>query len=157
MFTLIVLVIAVLTAILPALNPLLAEILRLKTHKAPTWLPLIAAILFFVSFYIPDINVSSDTVTFQQHLIGGGMYCAVLYVYFKRLFGWQFNWIADLVILFAWVSAFGVANKLLEFALAESHLMILDMSDAYWDLLANTIGAYVGYGIVRLVSLLSIN
>lgn len=73
------------------------------------------------------------------------MYCTLLYVYAKHLFAWKFNWITDLLLLFAWVSSFGVANKLLEFALAESNLMTLDMSDAYWDLLANTIGAYVAY------------
>ncbi len=80
------------------------------------------------------------------------MYCAVLYVYAKKLLDWKFHWLVDVLILFAWVSAFGVANELLEFALAKSHLMLIDTSDTSWDLLANTTGAYLAYVVMSLVA-----
>jgi hypothetical protein len=151
MFTLIVLTITVLTALLPLIVPQLTWILRLRTYPSPVWLPSIAAVLFYFSFYLPDIHISPETTTFQQHLVGGGMYSGVLYLYAKRLFHWNFSGIGDIVMLFAWVSSLGVINKLLEFALAKSNLMILDMSDAYWDLLANTLGAYLVYLILMVV------
>lgn len=75
------------------------------------------------------------------------MYSAVLYIYFKRYFGWKPHLISDFFILFAWVSTLGVTNKLLEFFLSISHFMTLDMSDAYWDLFANTVGAYCLYAV----------
>jgi hypothetical protein len=144
-FTLIILGITILTALIPPFAPVIARVLKLETHPSSYLLPCFAAALFFVSFYLPDINISASTTTFQQHLVGGGMYSALLYIYFKRYLEWKLNPICDLIILFAWVSALGVINKLLEFSLSSLHLMTLDMSDAYWDLLANTVGAYTLY------------
>lgn len=152
MLTAIILMVTVITASLPIFMPRLVHYLGIKTYGVSAWLPPVAAVLFFISFYLPDVHISSQTTTFQQHLIGGGAYSALLYMYAKKFLGWKFNWLIDSLVLFAWVSALGVANKLLEFALAESHLMVLDMGDAYWDLLANTVGAYLAYAAIRLVS-----
>lgn len=54
-------------------------------------------------------------------------------------------WFLDLIALFAFVSTLGVANKLIEFAFLALHLAHIDTADAYWDLLANTLGGFVGY------------
>ena len=98
-----------------------------------------------VSTLLPDIHISSETATFQQHFVGGGLYSAALYLYAKQLFGWKMHWFVDLLALFAWVSALGVANKLAEFALLKLGLVDISTGDAYWDLLANTLGGFVGY------------
>lgn len=73
------------------------------------------------------------------------MYSACLYLYAKRLFHWRLYWFLELISLFAFVSALGVANKLIEFAFLAFHLAHINTADAYWDLLANTLGSFVGY------------
>lgn len=116
-----------------------------KLHEANPWLPILAGVLMVVSTQLPNIHISNQTSTFQQHFVGGGMYSACLYLYAKQLFCWRLPWFIDLLALFAWVSAFGVANKMIEFALLELRLAHIDTADAYWDLLANTLGGFVGY------------
>jgi len=41
---------------------------------------------------------------------------------------------------------------MLEFALLELKLANIYTGDAYWDLLANTLGGFVGYGLLMLVT-----
>lgn len=98
-----------------------------------------------ISTQLPNIHISNQTSTFQQHFVGGGMYSACVYIYAKQLFNWRPHWLIDLLALFAWVSAFGVANKLVEFAFLKLGLAHIDTADAYWDLLANTLGGFAGY------------
>lgn len=150
-----VLSVTCLTALIPLFSPVIARLLNLPVRQSSYLFPILAASLFLVSFYLPDINISPSTATFQQHFVGGGVYSALLYIYFKRYFGWKLNTASSLLVLFAWVSALGVMNKLLEFAMAALHLMVLDMSDAYWDLLANTIGAIFVFVIVTIYEHLS--
>jgi hypothetical protein len=107
--------------------------------------------LFIIAFFIPDISISSETTTFQQHFVGGGLYVACLYVYVKQLLGWKLPLRASILALFAWVAAFGVANELIEFTLTKLQLAQINTVDADWDLLANTLGAFVGYGLLLLV------
>jgi hypothetical protein len=118
---------------------------RVIIGSSNTWLPLLAAGLFFVAFLIPDIHISNETTTFQQHFIGGGVYCALLYLYFQKLLKWPAGWLVSLVLLFAWTSAFGVANELLEFTLTKLHLANIGTGDTDWDLLANTLGSLATY------------
>ena len=123
----------------------------MEIHKACAWLPVLAGVLMVVSTQLPNIHISNQTSTFQQHFVGGGMYSACLYLYAKQLFRWRLNWLIDLLALFAWVSAFGVANKMMEFALLELHLAHINTADAYWDLLANTLGVFAGYLLLLLL------
>ena len=118
---------------------------RMRLYPASTWLPILAGILMVVSTQLPIIHISGETTTFQQHFVGGGMYAACLYLYGKQLFGWRIPWLIDPLALFAWVSALGVANKLSEFALLKLGVAHIYTGDAYWDLLANTLGGFVGY------------
>lgn len=145
MFTLCVLVITCATVALPFVFPQLARYFGHTTQKTSPTLPIIAAILFLISFYLPDIQISPQTVTFQQHFIGGGMFSALLYIYAKRLLHWRTSWFTELALLFAWVSTLGVANELLEFGISQAGIMAIDTSDTGWDLLANTSGAYFAY------------
>jgi hypothetical protein len=105
----------------------------------------LAGVLIVVSTQLPNIHISTQTSTFQQHFVGGGIYSACLYLYIKQLLNWRVHWVIDLIVLFAWVSAFGVANKLVEFAFLKLGLAHIDTADAYWDLLANTMGGFFGY------------
>lgn len=141
------------TACLPIIVKYSARFLpNTKFYPASSWLPILAGVLMVVSTQLPTIHVSNQTSTFQQHFVGGGLYTACLYFYAKQLFRWRLYWLVDILALFAWVSAFGVANKLVEFVLLKLGLASIYTGDAYWDLLANTLGGFVGYLILfRLV------
>jgi hypothetical protein len=146
-----VLFISIATACIPLFVSRISKIYQqFKLHKSKDWLPVVAGILFTLAWFIPDVRISHETTTFQQHFVGGGFYCALLYAYFKLLLNWKFNWLLDLIILFAWTSAFGVANELLEFTLTKLHLAQIGTGDTDWDLLANTLGAFIGYAIYTL-------
>lgn len=142
-----VLFIAAMTACLPLLVEQSRKFLpQVTIHDSYNWLPALAAILFVIAFFIPDIHISKETTTFQQHLVGGGIYCALLYLYFQKLLGWKTNWVVSVLLLFAWTSTFGVANELLEFTLTKLNIAQIGTGDTDWDLLANTLGSLLSYG-----------
>lgn len=119
------------------------------------WLPAVAGLIFFIAWFIPDIGISSETTTFQQHFVGGGIYSALLYIYFKHIFGLNRKGLTDIACLFAWVSSFGVASELLEFTLTKLGLAHIPTGDTDWDLLANTAGAFLCYTAYILVQKVS--
>lgn len=148
LFSLLIVLLALATAFLPILLSYAWKFFPAATPQpASPWLPILAGILLVISIQLPDIHISNQTSTFQQHFVGGGMYSACLYLYAKQLGNWHLHGLPDLFALFAWVSALGVANKLMEFTLLEMHLVHINTGDAYWDLLANTTGGLVGYAL----------
>lgn len=154
MGTLIIIVIVLVTTTLSLTLERLAHLFPArKLNPSPGWLPAVASFLFLVAFFIPNIHISKETSTFQQHFVGGGMYTALLYVYFKRLFNWNLSLIPTLILLFAWTSAFGVASELAEFTLTKLHLARIGTGDTDWDLLANTLGSAAGYLILAIMKL----
>jgi hypothetical protein len=149
-FDLSIVLLSVATACLPLLLPYAQKLFPgLRLYPAAAWLAVLAGTLMFASILLPDIHISHETATFQQHFVGGGLYAAALYLYCKQLLGWRLHWAADILVLFAWVSALGVANKLAEFTLLKLGLASIDTSDAYWDLLANTLGGFVGFALLE--------
>jgi len=149
MFLLLLFLLAAGTACVPLIVRYLPRFFpRLQLYPASAWLPTLAGFLMILSVLLPNIHISNETATFQQHFVGGGMYSAALYFYAKQLFGWRMPWLVDMLAVFSWVSALGVANKLAEFALLKTGLAAISTSDAYWDLLANTLGGYVGYALI---------
>lgn len=152
MFLLGILFIVLVTALLPYLIQYLATAMPGVTLKTShNWLPVVAAFLFLIAWFIPDVHVSHETTTFQQHFVGGGVYSACLYVYFKKLLGWKVSLVSSFILLFAWVSAFGVANELVEFTLTKTGLANIGTGDTDWDLLANTLGAALGYVLLIMI------
>lgn len=123
-----------------------------QSNKKWYALTLLAGILFPLAQVLPNIHISHETSTFQQHAVGGGAYCALLYTYFKQRFGWRTHWLLDLALFFAFVSALGVANELLEFFLVKVlHDQHIDIYDTSWDITANTIGGFLGYGLILML------
>jgi hypothetical protein len=144
-----ILLIVIVTACIPLLIKPLGKLLPdLKMQQSYSWLPALAAVLFVTAFFIPDIHISKETTTFQQHFVGGGIYCTLLFIYFQRLLGWSTNWAVSILLLLAWTSAIGVANELLEFTLTKLFHTHIATSDTDWDLLANTLGALSSYIII---------
>src|SRR4051794_37587828 len=103
-----VLIISFVTTLLPLIMRILsARFSKIHYREANKWLPVLAGLLFFVAWFIPDIRISSETSTIQQHFVGGGMYSTLLYFYFKQLFDWKITGPSELLYLFGWVSGFG--------------------------------------------------
>lgn len=145
------------TALLPVFTKVLSRYMpSTKFHRASIFLPIIAGTLFFISFFLPDIHISNETSTFQQHFVGGGLYAGLLYYYVRNLLAThRIKWWQDAVLLFMWVSALGVASELLEFSLLKFHILYIDTTDTQWDLLANTLGAFMVFSAHQLATVVN--
>lgn len=119
---------------------------RITERKAHSFgILALAAFLFFISWYLPSPLIEGRYTAFTTHVVGGGMFAALLWVYIRSHYAWNIPVILDLLILFFFVSGLGVANELFELAVVQLGLARLDGSDTWWDLLANTIGAFILY------------
>src|SRR4051812_30983035 len=105
MFLVFILIVAGLTLSLPWTAPLVAKKFHFTLREAPMWLPILAAVLYMASLFLPDNHISSETNTFQEHFVGGGVYTTMLFIYFSKLLGWQPRWYIAFAALFAWTSA----------------------------------------------------
>jgi hypothetical protein len=148
-FILLIALVTILTLLLPVIVPRLANRYHYQLHPASIWLLVAAAILYFAGTFLPDIHISSETSTFQEHFLGG-VYTALLYIYFAQLAGWRPRWYVALFTLFAWTSALGTFNELVEFTLVKLNITYIDITDTSWDLVANTCGSFAAYGLVKL-------
>ncbi|MDQ7814678.1 MAG: hypothetical protein RDU25_02675 [Patescibacteria group bacterium] len=131
---------------------LLPEMIRYVTgKKAKRDLVLATAcLLYLISWYLPSPLIDGRNTAFMTHLVGGGIFTGLLWLYVKRQRGWKASWVVEILVLFACVSSLGVANELFELVTVESGLTRLDGSDTWWDLLANTLGASVFWIFYRL-------
>ncbi len=110
----------------------------------------IACLIYFMSWYVPSPLIEGRNTSFTTHVIGGGIFSGLLWLYIKEQINWKGSWGMELVSLFAFVSAFGVLNELFELTILQLHLVKkLNITDTSWDLLANTIGALVFWVIYK--------
>lgn len=151
MFLLLIIAVATLTALLPWIVPKVGARYRLSLKNAPIWLPLLAAMVYIASLYLPDVRISHETDTFQQHFFGGGVYTTLLFIYFTKLAGWRPWWPLALTALFAWTSALGTLNELAEFTLTKLNITQINLQDMGWDLFANTSGALTAFIVWQLI------
>lgn len=79
----------------------------------------------------------------MTHLVGGGVFVGLLWFYTIRQMGWKLPVLIEMISLYAFVSAFGVANELFELLIVELGLTRLSGADTWWDLFANTLGAFL--------------
>lgn len=125
---------------------------RSATYEQALPYLLLAAFLWIAAFFVPNIPVSDQTDTFSQHAVGG-IAATVLFLFAQRAYGWRFGeWWQPWLALFGFVSALGVCNELFEWFTTETGLIIIDSSDVWWDLVANTLGSIVAYGAYRLIT-----
>lgn len=114
----------------------------------------VACVVYFVSWYLPSPLIHGRDTSFTTHVVGGGIFSGLLWLYTKQQLKWKANKAVELTALIAMVSILGVANELLELALVEVGLSRLTLTDTNWDLVANTLGAmgyWVGYEIFILL------
>ncbi len=105
------------------------------------WLLFVGCMCFFISWYLPSPLIRGMNTQFMTHVVGGGFFSGILFLYVKRQLHWNPSWFVELITLFAFVSTLGVMNELFEFATVELRLTQLNGADTWWDLLANTLGA----------------
>lgn len=122
-----------------ALPPVVGYLTR-KPTAADSML-LVACLAYFISWYLPSPSIDGQNTAFTTHLIGGGVFSGLLWLYLKNHLRWQTSVALELLSLFTFVSALGVANELVELLLVELGLTNLSLADTSWDLLANTLGA----------------
>lgn len=102
---------------------------------------LVACLSFFVSWYLPSPLIHGMQTQLMTHIVGGGIFSGLLFLYVKKQLQWNPSWLVELIAVFALVSSLGVINELFELATVELHLTRLSGADTWWDLLANTVGA----------------
>ena len=102
-----------------------------------------AAIVFFLSLFLPSPLIHSQNTNFTTHFVGGGIFTGLIWLFLKLNFKFKANWLIELLSLYFLVSGLGVANELFEFFSNGVGLIHIPSNDTWWDLFANTTGAGV--------------
>lgn len=114
-------------------------------HRKYRWWLLVACIVFLVSWYLPSPLIHGEDTSFTTHFVGGGLFTGLFWYYFKQSLGWKAYWLAEAFSLLVLVSTLGAMNELFELFLRETGLSRISLTDTNWDLLANTLGAFMFY------------
>lgn len=127
---------------------LLATLGRETNRSTRRWLAGAIACVF-VSYFLPSPWFTSETDTFSQHLVGGGVSSALIGYSLIGSLSIPSRFHRGLLVLGV-VSILGVANEMFELAteIAYGGGVVVDAS---WDLLANNVGAALTYAVVELV------
>lgn len=104
-----------------------------------------ACVLFSVSLFLPSPIIDGEDTEFFTHLLGGGVFSGLLWLYFLSHIK-PHRWYVELLHLFVLVSVLGVANELFELLTYALGFNPKSLSDTSWDLLANTLGVFLFYG-----------
>ena len=115
-----------------------------KPKQYMPWL-YVACALYIISWWLPSPLIEGRDTSFTTHLLGGGVFTGFVWYYLKQSLNWRAAWYIEAFLLFALVSALGVANELFEVVLYLFGGMPHGISDTSWDLLANTLGAVLFY------------
>lgn len=109
------------------------------------WLLVVACILFFISWYLPSPLIDGQNTSFTTHFVGGGLFTGLVWLYFKYSLRLGGPWWLEGFSLFALVSALGCVNELFELFVVQAGLVNMSLADTSWDILANSLGAFVVY------------
>lgn len=136
----------------------LPALLSSTANKKPVrrWSLVIASILFGISWFLPSPLIDGIDTSFTTHLVGGGLFSGFIWMYVVSHLKANPRGLKELSWLVGIVSSLGAANELLELYLVESLGYTINIRDASWDLVANSLGAIIFYvGIILLDELLS--
>ena len=111
---------------------------------------IVACVLFGASLSLPSPQIDGQNTQFLTHLLGGGVFTGLLWLYFEPVRKQQ-RWYIELLHLFIIVSTLGVLNELYELFAYEIHIKSEPVTDTSWDLLANTLGVILFYGCYRTI------
>ena len=121
--------------------PRIIEVVTGKLTKSRTFLAL-ACFCFFISWYLPSPLIEGKQTQFVTHFVGGGVFSGLLWLYIKNHIELKWNLLFDLVAIYILTSALGVASELFEFTTTQLQLTHLNPADTWWDLFANSLGAF---------------
>lgn len=130
-----------------SLPPMLEAVFR--GPKTSRWPLVIGGLCFFASWYLPSPLIQGQETQFMTHLVGGGIFTGFVWLYVKKHLRLELSAWLEILSLFALVSMLGVANELFELGLVQLGFARLSSIDAWWDLLANTLGALTFWLVYR--------
>lgn len=126
--------------------------LALKSGKKHILILIIACVIFTLSWYLPSPLIEGEQTQFMTHLVGGGVFSGVFWLYLKKVKNWKAVCWIEAISLFVFVSALGVINELFELLLYVFNYMPQGIADTSWDLLANTLGAVLFFAVYLLAN-----
>tara|TARA_B100001245_G_scaffold9812_2_gene6827 strand:- start:6361 stop:6855 length:495 start_codon:yes stop_codon:yes gene_type:complete len=126
---------------------------RARRHRV---LLVMASLTYFIAWYLPSPMIDGMNTALWTH-VTGGVTAGFVWLYLQKSGVWKVHspWI-QIVILYAIVSALGVANELAEFILVKVNIFPISLADTSYDLVANTLGAaafLIAYEIVKYVKI----
>ena len=121
--------------------------------KTDLLVPLSAGVLQLLAANIPYLFLERLPANFLHHAIGGGVVVAIIALYFQSRVWPHQTWTIQACFVLAVVNILGNANEILELAaeLATGTIYIANKFDTNIDLVANNLGAAVGFGIIMLL------
>lgn len=111
-----------------------------------TWLLITACLLFSLAYFLPSPYIHGRDTQFMMHVVGGGLFCGFLWAYHRTKLRLPHGWYWEIGSLFVLVSTLGVLNELYEL-FAYEFLDGMQVLDTSYDLLANTLGVAIFYGV----------
>lgn len=121
-----------------------------RKPEVSRWPLVIGGLCFFVSWYLPSPLIDGQQTQFMTHFVGGGVFSGFVWLYAKKYLRLEMSAWLELLSLYSLVCTLGVTNELFELALVQAGLARLGSIDAWWDLLANSLGALSFWLVYRL-------
>ena len=141
--------------IVPISIYLSAPFLLARITKRPARLNgllLFGCILFFASWYLPSPLIQGKDTALTTHLVGGGIFSGILWLYIKENLDWKSSNLVEFISLYAFTSTLGVLNELFELVIVILGISRLSLTDTSWDLAANTLGMLLFWIAYKLVT-----
>ncbi len=134
---------------------ILPRLLPRHTEPRYRWLLYVAGLLFFVAWYLPSPLIDGQDTSLVTHFVGGGVYTGLIWMYLKQSLQLKSHWLLEAFSLFGLVSVLGCVNELAELLMVRTGIAKILLSDTNWDILANTIGAFVVFGSYSMFKILN--
>lgn len=106
-----------------------------------------ATAIWMLALALPNVAITDQTDTTTMHTLGG-VVASILFFFAAKAYGVPFKaWWQEPLALYFFVSGLGILNELLELFMYQTGILVIPVhqNDTWWDLLANTTGATIGY------------
>jgi hypothetical protein len=130
---------------------------RSLPYRQHAWYLWVASAVWLASQLLPNVPISVETDSFTMHFMGGAV-AAILFAYTVKVYRLGFDHTWQLWVgLYLFASGLGVLNELFEFTADKTWLIVLPdyvtTRDTWWDLVANTLGAFLTLACIRLLNM----
>lgn len=135
--------------------PMVLEwIFQVKSRGSRWWLIAAALVCLVITIIAHQFPREHRMMNFAQHFFGGGVATTLAFVYLRQAFSRQLTFLQELTVLFFLVNGIGALNELLEFSLDQvtNGMYSIDRWDTWYDILANSLGAFVAWSVWKLIS-----